>query len=444
MVQRMAYGATPNNGWCIQVNNEAANANTGCYFYTSDYSVVGSRPKLIVKYYSPLSLANVDIIHESGSGLNDGEIDITHTGGASTNFTYDWINSAGTSIGSTADITGLPYGWYGLHIRGVEYGEEFYMAFLVGLACREVTIDFEATSGNSFENYVDNAFNSDLTNGGITWGNYNSGNNTNFQTSRYTVSGNISKANSFMRFRLWMADDMMVNQADLTMQGKSHTGTNNAGEMLLSTGDWNENLITWNLSPTVSSSTSASLPQTSSTNQDITIDMIDFWNQWKANNASNYGVVFQLLSYATATNAHVYHSPTASAYTDKPDVSFKVAVWEGDECVHKHANLDYKMDGSYYVVKEGMLRFMFNQEYDAEDLTFNMYNYKDELVLSDNDIWAIPTTNGKNYLTIDLTTPTSCLDGKGFFYIEVINSKKEKLYLRFYNDYDDCQSGATQ
>ena len=50
------------------------------------------------------------------------------------------------------------------------------------------------------------------------------------------------------------------------------------------------------------------------------------------------------------------------------------------------------------------------------------------------DFSPIPTTNGKNYLTIDVSESSNCLS-RGFHYLEIINSKKEKMYLRFFNDY---------
>lgn len=97
-------------------------------------------------------------------------------------------------------------------------------------------------------------------------------------------------------------------------------------------------------------------------------------------------------------------------------------------------HLKYEMDGYYHVMKKGKLKFLFDQEYGDADLTFNIYNYRDELVKTQANYPVVATTNGQNFITIELTNAAGCL-GRGFFYIEVINSKKEHMYLRFFNDY---------
>lgn len=98
------------------------------------------------------------------------------------------------------------------------------------------------------------------------------------------------------------------------------------------------------------------------------------------------------------------------------------------------ANLKYKLDGFYHIMDDGKIRFVFDQEYDGDNLTFNIYNHMDVLVKDQSDFPALATTNGDNYLTIDVSDDTHCI-GRGFFYLEVINSKKEKMYLRFLNDF---------
>lgn len=99
-----------------------------------------------------------------------------------------------------------------------------------------------------------------------------------------------------------------------------------------------------------------------------------------------------------------------------------------------YAHLDYKLDGYYHVMKDGMIRFIFDQQYDTDDLVFNIYNDHDELVKTESDFSSISTTYGDNYLTIDVSDQSHCI-GRGFFYLEVITSKKEKMYLRFFNDH---------
>ncbi len=99
-----------------------------------------------------------------------------------------------------------------------------------------------------------------------------------------------------------------------------------------------------------------------------------------------------------------------------------------------YGHLKYSLDGFYHIMNEGQIRFVFDQEYDADDLKFNIYNQNDELVKTQADYPALATTYGDNYLEIDVSTNGYCI-GRGFFYLEVINSKKEKLYMRFFNNY---------
>lgn len=102
----------------------------------------------------------------------------------------------------------------------------------------------------------------------------------------------------------------------------------------------------------------------------------------------------------------------------------------------QYAHLKYELDGYYHIMKSGEINFVFNQEYSSSNLTFNLYNSNDVLIRTQANFPALSTTNGMNYLTL-LVRDGYCI-GKGFFYLEVINSKNEKMYLRFFNDYDGC------
>lgn len=103
-----------------------------------------------------------------------------------------------------------------------------------------------------------------------------------------------------------------------------------------------------------------------------------------------------------------------------------------------YANLFNELDGYYYTVKSGKLRFVFNQNYDTQNnLKFNIYDEKGALIKTQISYPAVQATYGNNYLTLDLTTTSGCV-GLGFFVLEVISDKKEKMYLRFYNEYGGC------
>lgn len=101
----------------------------------------------------------------------------------------------------------------------------------------------------------------------------------------------------------------------------------------------------------------------------------------------------------------------------------------------QYAQLKYEMDGYYHVMKNGYVNFVYNQEYNSSILKFNLYNPNGELVRTNVNFPVINVTNGANYISLDVRGQY-CI-GTGFFYLEFINDKKEKSYLRFYNDYTD-------
>lgn len=102
-----------------------------------------------------------------------------------------------------------------------------------------------------------------------------------------------------------------------------------------------------------------------------------------------------------------------------------------------YAQLKYELDGFYHTMTGGQIRFVYNQEYTDAPLTFNIYTGLDKLAVTQAYFNPVLTTHGTNYLTINVSDNAHCI-GKGFFYLEVINSKNEKMYLRFYNDYSNC------
>ena len=129
----------------------------------------------------------------------------------------------------------------------------------------------------------------------------------------------------------------------------------------------------------------------------------------------------------------------ARANTLKLDDGFQhvVTSFGCPETEIMYAHLEYNLDGYYHVMKNGQINFIFDQEYDTDNLSFKIFDSDDQVVKTNTDFTAISTTHGANYLTIDVSATADCI-GQGFFYLEVTNSKKEKSYIRFYNDLDQC------
>lgn len=434
MVQRMVYGQITNNGWCLQSQNEGLQAVALTTFHTKEASNSSYYPELEVKYYLPISLSNVVVTHESQTSASDGGVSYTVNNGASSSFTYAWTNSSGTSVGTSQTLSGVPYGWYGLTITGVQYGEVYYMGFLIGTECEEVTINFRSATGNNFENFFDNALNTDYDNG-VDYGDVNSANNLNFQSSHDYIGVEFS-TNTYARMRLWMDDQFTVNQADLYLYGKNHSGTADASEFDIVTSYWYEDLISWNNQPTTSSSTTVAVPEATSSTENKVVDISDFWNVWKADNTTNHGMLFQLQSFSAYTNIQNYYTPVDATETNRPRVAFKLALWHEDEpfvCSPVYAVTKRDLTGVWYKSVEDTLYFSFDNEYASSSsyVDYEIYYYTDMLTpVMEGGTTQVSMDFGVNHRTLGVGSLNS-----GDRYVMVVtNDKGEKRYLRFEKD----------
>jgi hypothetical protein len=152
----------------------------------------------------------------------------------------------------------------------------------------------------------------------------------------------------------------------------------------------------------------------------------------------NYTVLSTVTNYSPARWKPAFLSKQANAGIRDCYSSYQCAPYSNEQ----YAQLKYELDGYYHVMKNGDIKFVFNQEYDGANLKFNLYNSKDIHIRNQSGFPALVTTHGMNYLTLSVRD-TYCI-GQGFFYLEVINSKNEKMYLRFYNDYSGCTPAVEQ
>ena len=139
--------------------------------------------------------------------------------------------------------------------------------------------------------------------------------------------------------------------------------------------------------------------------------------------------------YSVANNSPLTLTAHTKVINDGVTVATRSKCTSSDDA---YATLFDEVDGSYYTMKNGKLRFVFNQNYDTQNnLKFNIYNFLGSLQKTQANFPAVQATYGDNYITLDLTTSSACL-GEGIFVLEVISDKKEKTYLRFYNEYKAC------
>lgn len=445
MVQRMVYGAANNYGWCIQVNNEAATTNSGAWFHTSEASNQFVRPLLFVQYYLPLTLSNVSISHESGVGASDGSINYDHTSLGSTTHTYQWYNGAGQLMLGEVNkqITNIPYGWYGVEITGVSTGEKAYYGFLVGTECEEVTISYRTSPNYTFNSYTYDR----VIAGGIDYRDQNYGNTTYFRSDNWNNSP-WTDIKSYIDFNTWMDDAFTVNQADLALTGWSHwnSGTTNEAQFNLVNDSWNENVMTWNASPSVAASPIATIPNTTSSNQNSTIDMVDAWNTWKTNNLTNYGVEFRLQYFDDNYNTrHMYYSPNEATASRRPFWTFKLSLIDNFSFSYchpdwpPHSELQRQLSGAVAMTSAGVLRFQFDEEYKVDAgsfVEFELYDESRTVLASCNsqgtttgNVAALTYSFDDNRYDLDLSNVPGISNGS-YYILEVKTAKGQKRYLK--------------
>jgi len=93
------------------------------------------------------------------------------------------------------------------------------------------------------------------------------------------------------------------------------------------------------------------------------------------------------------------------------------------------ALLDKQLNGEYYKLNNNKLFFKYEGQYDVAALKYNIYNGANSVVASEsnNNLVNITSVNpGDNRLTLNATSLSP-----GPYILELINEKKEKMYLRF-------------
>lgn len=320
-VSEMCAGLYSNYGWMVRGGNETVN-NGEQYFYSKEYSDAALHPYVEIVYSAPFEFINAVVNHATDSTTSDGSI-IPELAGGSHNYLYNWIDgSTGGSLGTAATLTGLSYGWYGLHVTDAITNEEEYMAFIVGAKNDEVTVDFKPGP-----NYTDDAIIYNLVKNGINYGDLNYGNYTTILSENWT-NGSWYSVKTALKFRLWMDPSFNIEQADLHLSGNNHYPLSrpNTSEFVKITQNWEEHEITYNTQPSTGDTPIEVVSGTSQGNDNKVVDMRSFWNEWATDNSGNYGVMLQLQLYNNQYTRMSFHSSDALDATKHPWIQFTVST----------------------------------------------------------------------------------------------------------------------
>lgn len=106
-----------------------------------------------------------------------------------------------------------------------------------------------------------------------------------------------------------------------------------------------------------------------------------------------------------------------------------------------YAILKTQLDGGYYIAQDGLLAFTYFEEYNDVDglLNYTIYDEKRKIVASAST-HPLAVMYGENKYNINMPNDL-LIASKKHYTLEVINEKKEKWLLRFYNDVEcgNCQ-----
>lgn len=311
-VQKMVAGVVQNNGWILFNNNETLSSNTYKTFNTKEHGTPTYHPELIIDYYIPITVSSATIVHESSTGFSDGSVSPILADGPG-GLSYKWYNSNDSLISTNLNLTGVPYGWYGLEVSSTNTSDKFYYAFIVGLDCEKVDIYF-----NSGPDYIDDVALYDF---------YPETNYGNYDYVEARDNSNYDRR-SLLKFRLWLSDDIKVDKSDLNLttlgMGHYYSLRTNECTFYRVTETWNEMIVTHSIMLSTTSSDSISLPSTTSTNQSQTIDISALWNIWKNDNNTNNGVLFQLDLYNNVTAYQRYYSSDFTVPASRPNIDFTI------------------------------------------------------------------------------------------------------------------------
>ncbi|WP_343631143.1 DNRLRE domain-containing protein [Fluviicola sp.] len=446
-VQALVELRVPNYGWRIRRNPEGSTSGVTQYF-SSEYGTLASTPELAISYYRRASVSAATIVHASTTTSTDGSISPTIANGSSATKTYQWYDNGGnTIVGATSlNLTGKLYGWYGLRVIGNgDASDIMYYGFLIGVKCQDVAITFRPSSA-----FVDDAYLYNWVNGSGTTAVYsdqiNSGNSVTLNAERAAVSSDYYNIKSLLKFRLWIDPVCQINSANLTLTGNGHAPVDrtNESELDLVTSDWTESGVAYRTPFTTTSVGKINIAALPTGNSNATVDIASFFNTWKSNNTANYGMLFQLQSYAGNTKTKMaFNSSDASTSSLWPKVEFNINAVAGSCDYSSYAELRDLPDAGYATTLNNILKFFFTEEYTIDagkKLPLKIYDENNSPIAGiDFNGAAIPGISlmlpavsyvtDKNFVSLSLSG-LSLITGK-FYTLEFTNTLGEKKYLKF-------------
>lgn len=443
-VQAMVERRLPNYGWRIRLNDEVTANNFGATYYTKEDATLSNRPQLVIQYYLRSSVSAATIVHTSALTSTDGSVSPTVINGSSTTKTFRWYDASGTQIATTQNLTGVGKGWYGLEYSGTAAGDVNYQAFLVGTECEEVSVTFDPGP-----NYIDDTWMMEGVEGsGNTIINYTQQNFGNVNELKTDKWANYAPYNSrgLLKFRLWVDPNCQVNTANMTLYGIEHAPDTrpNDSELLRVTSAWTELGTAFINSPTSTSTGKINIAGVPAGNANVTLSIADFFNIWKTNNTTNYGMLLQLQTYTGSYTRMQFNSSDVPAGGPRLRPKVELTVNKTSNCTlfTSFASLKDRPDAGYSATFNNTLRFYFVEEYmidSGKKIPLKLYDEENVAIaaidFNGSAINGLPLLPAINYIK-DKNFCSLSLSGLGlttgkFYTLEFTNTIGEKKFLKF-------------
>lgn len=257
-----------------------------------------------------------------------------------------------------------------------------------------------------------------------TLGNNNYGTNDLFNAWRYTA-GSWYIRRSLLQFDLSAIPvNAVIVSATLTLYKHTtdHYSVDNTSVLRKITQSWSETTVTYNNQPPFSMSDSIIVPTNTTTTQaSISVSVASHIQYWINNPTLNYGWVFKL--YSNFESQNVYRQFTwassdfaTAASRPKLDITYYIPVYNV---------LKKKLDSGFSQLDNSVLYFKYDEEYKDSDgnLSYTLYNDWHQSV---SGLPTLPVTYGDNRYSLNLAAIAT-----GYYTLEVVNEKNEKVCLRF-------------